>query len=86
MEFLEQIEKLQKKPEASKIKILIATVFIVMAVIILVWIQTMRYGFSKENKSQGEQYPKISEPLKLLWGIAGESAKNLKDRLQKLKP
>jgi hypothetical protein len=85
MELLEQIEKLQKRPEATRIKILIVSVCVIMTVIILVWIQAMRYGFPEKNKNKDGQYDKISEPLKLLWGMAGDSVKNLKDQLQKIK-
>ena len=82
MGLLEQIEKIQKKPKAMRIQILIAGVAVIMAIIILVWIQSMRYTFSKSSPT-GE-IKKITQPLRLLWDGARESFFDLKNQFQNI--
>ncbi|MCH7883238.1 hypothetical protein IIA95_02390 [Patescibacteria group bacterium] len=80
MGLLEQIEKIQKKPKAMRIQILIAGVAVIMAIIILVWIQSMRYTFSKS--SPAIETKEITRPLMLLWQTARESFSDLKNQFQ----
>lgn len=82
MGLLEQIEKIQKKPKAMRIQILIASVAVIMAIIILVWIQSMRYTFSKS--SPAGDVKEITQPLRLLWDGARESFSNLKNQFQNI--
>lgn len=58
--FLEFIEKLQKKPETSRKKILAVSLFFIMAAIIAVWLTIFKLDF------KGEELKKVSAPFNLI--------------------
>jgi glycopeptide antibiotics resistance protein len=60
MDFLNFIEKLQKKPESSRKKILLATLFVIMGIIIAVWLTTFNLRFKTD------QMKKIGAPLEFI--------------------
>jgi hypothetical protein len=68
--FLEFIEKLQKKPEASRKKILAVSLFFIMAAIIAVWLTVFNLNFkSGELKKVSEPFNLIKEDLKDFYGL-----------------
>ncbi len=68
--FLEFIEKLQKKPEASRKKILAISLFFIMAAIIAVWLTVFNLNFkSEELKKVGAPFNLIKEDLKDFYGL-----------------
>lgn len=72
MGFLDQIEKLQKKPRQAREKILAASVIIIMILIIAVWARVTRFGFFQDSTAT-----KSESPLKALWNIASDGFKSV---------
>ncbi len=67
--FLEFIEKLQKKPEASRKKILAISLFFIMTAIIAVWLTVFNLNFKGgELKKVGGPFNLIKEDLKDFYG------------------
>ncbi len=72
--FLEFIEKLQKKPEASRKKILAISIFFIMAAIIAVWLTIFNLDFkSGELKKVSAPFNLIKEDLKNFYGLFKKS-------------
>ncbi|MEK7567148.1 MAG: hypothetical protein AAB527_03390 [Patescibacteria group bacterium] len=69
---LEEIEKLQKKPQAAKEKILAASVIAIMALIVAVWLQTVRHSFSNYQSENN-----AANPLGALWSAAQDGFKDV---------
>ncbi|MFH0803693.1 MAG: hypothetical protein V1877_01065 [Candidatus Tagabacteria bacterium] len=68
--FLEFIEKLQKKPETSRKKILAVSLFFTMAAIIAVWLTVFNLNFkSGELKKVSAPFNLIKEDLKDFYGL-----------------
>lgn len=82
MGILEQIEKIQQKPKRTRLRILIASVTLTMAVVVTIWIQTMHSTFSSNRKSEAQE---IIQPFSLLWGMTKDGFGDLKSQLQNLK-
>ncbi len=63
MSLIDKIEKIQKKPELYRKKILFVSLFFCMVFIIGIYIITLKYSFSfqKENKS-------VAAPIEVLSG------------------
>jgi len=76
MGFLDQVEKIQKKPRALKEKILALSVIAIMAAVIVIWSQTVRQSFTKNAPEDG-----AVNPLKSLWSTAREGFKNAFDSI-----
>jgi hypothetical protein len=89
MSFLDQIEKIQKKPEVIRQKILAITVISIMIVIILIWTKTI--DLSLNNPVKSEQLSKTKTkildeeigPLALLKKTLASGIKNLKEMFGK---
>lgn len=77
MSFLDRIEKLQKKPRGVREKILAASVIIIMAVLIAVWIQMTRRNFLQKPPLANSE-----SPFKTLWNIAGRGFKDVLDQFK----
>lgn len=71
MGILEFIEKIQRKPEASRKKILLITVFSVMGVIVIVWLTTLNLhlGGREEIKKISEPFGVIKEDINNFYGF-----------------
>lgn len=52
MNIFEKMENLQQKPKHIKKRILTITVTIIMAIIIALWINDLKYSFKKEEKEK----------------------------------
>lgn len=52
MNIFEKMENLQQKPEYVKKRILAVSVTIIMAIIIALWINDLKYSFKKEEKEK----------------------------------
>ncbi|QQG45825.1 MAG: hypothetical protein HYY55_02475 [Candidatus Niyogibacteria bacterium] len=76
MSFLDQIEKLQKRPARSRERILVSSVIIIMILIVAVWIQTTRQNFMNSPVKSAEN------PIKTLWNAASEGFKSAMDQLE----
>jgi hypothetical protein len=73
--FLEFIEKLQKKPEAYRKKILAISLFLIMGVIVAVWLTIFNLDFrSEELKKVSAPFNLIKEDLKDFYGLFKKSA------------
>jgi len=77
MDFWEQIEKLQKKPAKVKEKILAVSVFIIMAAIVAIWIQSVKNSFAETANS-------AADPLKTMWSAAKDGFANTYEQIQKI--
>ncbi len=74
--FLEFIEKLQKKPEASRKKILAVSLFFIMGAIIAVWLTIFKLDFKGgELKKVSGPFNLIKEDFKDFYGLFKKSAK-----------
>ncbi len=74
--FLEFIEKLQKKPEASRKKILAVSLFFAMGIIIAVWLTIFNLDFKAEETAKiVSPFNFIKEDLKDIYGFIKNSAK-----------
>lgn len=71
MGILEQIEKLQKKPQVFREKILAVSVLAIMALIVAIWVQTVRHSFSGFNAENS-----AANPIQTLWGAARDGFKD----------
>ncbi len=77
MNFFDYLEKIQKKPEAARKRILFFTVAIIMAVIVFLWLNDLQYSLSdkKENK-------KTPGPFSIFKTSIIEGVENLKSSLR----
>ena len=50
MAIIDNIEKLHKKPDHIKRRILLASVFVIMFVVVSVWVSTLRMTLGREDK------------------------------------
>lgn len=71
MSIIDHIEKLQKKPEKTRKKIFLATLSIIMALIIFLWITMFRAAPDKETANA------VPSPLKIFWDTLSKSANDL---------
>ena len=55
MSLLDQLEKIQKKPEPTRQKIMVAAVIIIMAAIILIWSSTIDLSLEKTDYKQTQK-------------------------------
>ena len=70
MDIFAFIEKLQKKPEPTRRKILLVTVISTMIIIISVWLIAARLDFqNKEIKNTVEPFDFIKEDIRDFYGI-----------------
>ncbi|PJC69743.1 MAG: hypothetical protein CO014_01855 [Candidatus Tagabacteria bacterium CG_4_8_14_3_um_filter_41_8] len=70
MDIFAFIEKLQKKPEPTRRKILLVTVISTMIIIISVWLTAARLDFqNKEIKNTVEPFDFIKEDIRDFYGI-----------------
>lgn len=63
MPLIDKIEKIQKKPESYRKKILFASLFLCMSVIVCVYFITLKFSFSFEKKNES-----IAAPVEVLSG------------------
>ena len=76
MDIFEFIEKLQKKPEASRKKILLVTVFAIMSIIVIVWLTTFKLGPATEQiKKTGGPFDFIKQDIKDFYGLIKDATK-----------
>jgi len=68
MSFVDNIEKLHKKPDHIKRRILFIGVFVMMFVIVSVWVSTLRVTLGGENKKKNQ----VPSPLSVFFGIIKE--------------
>lgn len=52
MNIFEKMENLQQKPHHVKKRILTVTVTIIMAIIVALWINDLKYSFKKDEKEK----------------------------------
>jgi len=70
MDIFAFIERLQKKPESVRRKILLATVLSIMIIIIAVWFTTVRLDFqNKEIKNAAGPFDFIKEDIRDFYGF-----------------
>ncbi len=70
MDIFAFIEKLQKKPESERRKILLVTVISIMIIIVAVWLTTVRLSFqSGETKSIAGPFNFIKEDIRDFYKI-----------------
>lgn len=85
MSFVDNIEKLHKKPDHIKRRILFVGVFVMMFVIVFVWVSTLKVTLGDNNKKENN----ISSPLSVFFGIIRDSAsagiKGIKDSVGGIK-
>lgn len=85
MSFVDNIEKLHKKPDHIKRRILFIGVFVMMFVIVSVWISTLKVTLGDKNKKENN----ISSPLSVFFGIIKDSVnvgvKGIKDSVGGIK-
>lgn len=85
MSFVDNIDKLHKKPDHIKRRILFIGVFVMMFIVVSVWISTLRVTLGDENKKENN----ISSPLSVFFGIIKESVsvgvKGIKDSIGNIK-
>ena len=81
MDIFAFIEKLQKKPESFRKKILAATLIVIMSVIVAVWLTSFSLRFSNKE----EEIKKIDGPVDFLkedisnfYGFIKENIKRIK--------
>ena len=65
MPFIDNIEKLHKKPDHIKRRILLASVFVLMFVVVSVWVSTLRITMGRESKKDSQ----VSSPFSVFFGI-----------------
>jgi len=65
MPLIDNIEKLHKKPDHIKRRILLAGVFVIMFIIVSVWVSTLRITLGKESPKDSQ----VSSPLSVFFGI-----------------
>ncbi len=80
MDIFEFVEKLQKKPEASRKRIAWITVFIIMAVIVFIWITAFNLPKmdTAEIKKAGAPLSSIKEDISNFYGFFKENLKRFK--------
>lgn len=71
MGILEQVEKLQKKPRSFREKILVLSVLAIMALIVALWVQTVRHSFAARGAESG-----ATNPMGALWNTARDGFKD----------
>ena len=64
MSLIDNIEKLHKKPDHIKRRILLVSVFVLMFIIVSVWVSTLRISSGKESPKDS----RISSPLSVFLG------------------
>jgi hypothetical protein len=70
MDIFKFIEKLQKKPEAARRKILLMTVFAIMGIIVIVWLTTFKAGVATKNETETNRpFDSIKEDFKDFYGF-----------------
>ena len=85
MSFIDNIEKLHKKPDHIKRRILFIGVFVIMFIIVSVWVSTLRVTLGVEIKQESQ----VSSPLSVFFGIIKGSldvgVSGIKDSVGRLK-
>ena len=70
MDIFAFIEKLQKKPEPARRKILLTTVISIMIIIVVVWLTTVRLDFQNEEiKNAAGPLDFIKEDIRDFYGF-----------------
>ena len=59
MAIIDNIEKLHKKPDHIKRRILLASVFVLMFIVVSVWVSTLRMTLGREDQKDSQ----VSSPL-----------------------
>ena len=65
MPFIDNIEKLHKKPDHIKRRILLASVFIIMFIVVSVWVSTLRIALGEKTQKDSQ----VSSPLSVFFSI-----------------
>ena len=80
MDIFEFIERLQKKPEASRKRIAWLSAFIIMAIIIFIWFTTFNLPKmdTAEIKKAGAPFSSMKEDISNLYGFFKENIKRFK--------
>jgi len=80
MDIFESIEKLQKKPEAYRKRVALATAFIIIGIIIFVWLTT--FNLPKTNNAEIKKvaapFSFIKEDILNFYGFFKENIKRFK--------
>lgn len=77
MNFFDYLDKVQKKPEAARKRILFFTVTIIMAIIVFLWLNDLKYSMfdnQEKNKAPG--------PFSIFKTSVLEGVSNLKSSLR----
>lgn len=81
MDIFAFIEKLQKKPESSRKKILATALFLIMSVIVAIWLSGLSLRFSnkeEEAKKIGGPMGFIKEDISAFYGYIKENINRIK--------
>lgn len=81
MSFIDFIQKLQKQPRYLRIQILWVSVVLIMAIIISLWVVSLKYSFPKITPSQEikQKPPSLKEVFKASVGVFFEDDSDSKD-------
>ncbi|RJQ30741.1 hypothetical protein C4572_03670 [Candidatus Parcubacteria bacterium] len=84
MSLIDKIENLQKKPEHIKRRVLFASLFVIMFLVVTVWVSTLKISLgSSEEESQ------VASPISTFFGIVTGSVdvavSGIKDSFGKIK-
>ena len=63
MAIIDNIEKLHKKPDHIKRRILLASVFVIMFIVVSVWVSTLRMTLGRESQKDNQ----VSSPLSVFF-------------------
>ncbi len=80
MDIFAFIEKLQKKPESFRKKILAAALFVIMFIIVAVWFTTLRLSFGSDQGAKKIDAPSsfIKEDILSFYGFIKENIKRIR--------
>ena len=66
MAIIDNIEKLHKKPDHIKRRILLASVFVIMFIVVSVWVSTLRMTLGRESQKDNQ----VSSPLSVFLALS----------------
>lgn len=83
MSIFDWIEKVRKKPEVERRRILVGSTFLITGLIFVVWLSVRLYGFEDVNKTVVAK--KESGPISELFDTFGKFSDNFKEGVASIK-
>lgn len=80
MSFLDKIEKIQKKPEHVRYKILFISVAVIMFAIIFVWVSVVKLSFEPKI----EKKESVVSPINSAFGFIKDISGTIKDGVEEI--